>query len=106
MMIEKICDLNEKNPAAIVYLEPLCKVLIDYSKSPVETIYVVFNGTDTLKYFLYERNTLIKSFTQKITDFSNCLDSIFIEETHLPFFTVFAIKFIENNIPYFFFHFT
>ena len=54
---------------------------LDYSKSPVETIYVVFNGTDTLKYFLYERNTLIKSFTQKITDFSNCLDSIFIEET-------------------------
>ena len=34
-MIEKICDLNEKNPAAIVYLEPLCKVLIDYAKSPV-----------------------------------------------------------------------
>ena len=34
-MIEKICDLNEKNPTAIVYLEPLCKVLIDYSKSPI-----------------------------------------------------------------------
>ena len=54
---------------------------LDYSWSPVETVYIVFNGTDTLSYYLYERSSLIKSFTQKITDFSNCLDSIFIEET-------------------------
>lgn len=54
---------------------------LDYSDSPYETVYIVFNGTNTLYYYLYNKSNCICYFTQDITSFSNCLDSIFIEET-------------------------
>ena len=39
---------------------------LDYSKSPVETIYITYNGSGTIKYYLYVGNSLIKSFTQNL----------------------------------------
>lgn len=54
---------------------------LDYSKSPVETIYLSYNGSGVLKYSLYVGYTLVNEFSQNISTFGNCLYSIFLEET-------------------------
>ena len=54
---------------------------LDYSKSPIETIYITYNGSGTIEYYLYVGYSLIWSFTQSISSFGNCLHSVFLEET-------------------------
>lgn len=54
---------------------------LDYSKSPIETIYITYNGSGVIRYYLYVGQSLIRSFTQNLSSLGNCLHSIFLEET-------------------------
>ena len=55
---------------------------LDYSASPLETIYLTYNrSTSQLHYYLFVEDTLITDFTQSLSTFGNCLNFSLLDET-------------------------
>lgn len=54
---------------------------LDYSRSPVETIYITYDGSREIVYSLYAGSSLIGKFSQDLSSFGNSLYSVFLEET-------------------------